>query len=100
MISSFRGWFSALFMKKIMRERKQTRHDLGQEKFESEVSFFPIFYVSKVTSSVKGIRFNAFIFCNKVWNWRNEYGGKILKQQRHLGASMDWSREVWMLVVF
>lgn len=48
-----------------MRERKQTRHDLGREKFVSEVSFSQFFYVSKVISSVKGIKFNAFIFCNK-----------------------------------
>ncbi|CAO2829524.1 unnamed protein product [Amaranthus hypochondriacus] len=54
--------------KKIMRERKQTRHDLGREKFVSEV-----------------------------WNWKNEYGGKILKQQRRLGASMDWSRECFTM---
>ncbi|KAI9112058.1 hypothetical protein K1719_016954 [Acacia pycnantha] len=50
--------------KKIMRERHLTRHDLGREKFISEV-----------------------------WDWKNKYGGTILQQLRRLGASLDWSRE-------
>ncbi|HEX8371916.1 MAG TPA: valine--tRNA ligase [Chthoniobacterales bacterium] len=28
----------------------------------------------------------------KIWQWKEEYGGKILKQLRALGASCDWSR--------
>ncbi len=28
----------------------------------------------------------------KIWQWKDEYGGKILKQLRALGASCDWSR--------
>jgi valyl-tRNA synthetase len=54
--------------KKIMRERKLTRHDVGREKFVSEV-----------------------------WSWTNEYGGTILKQLRSLGASLDWSRECFTM---
>ncbi|KAH9618500.1 hypothetical protein KSS87_013101 [Heliosperma pusillum] len=54
--------------KKIMRERKLTRHDLGRENFVSEV-----------------------------WKWKDEYGGKILKQQRQLGATLDWSRECFTM---
>ncbi|XP_059629353.1 valine--tRNA ligase, mitochondrial 1 isoform X2 [Cornus florida] len=54
--------------KKIMRERKLTRHDVGREKFVSEV-----------------------------WNWKNEYGGTIMKQLRCLGASLDWSRECFTM---
>ncbi|XP_057951719.1 valine--tRNA ligase, mitochondrial 1 [Malania oleifera] len=54
--------------KKIMRERKLTRHDIGRKNFISEV-----------------------------WNWKNEYGGTILKQQRRLGASLDWSRECFTM---
>ncbi|XP_052186097.1 valine--tRNA ligase, mitochondrial 1 [Diospyros lotus] len=54
--------------KKIMRERKLTRHDIGREKFVSEV-----------------------------WNWKNEYGGTILEQLRRLGASLDWSRECFTM---
>ncbi|PSS14124.1 Valine--tRNA ligase, partial [Actinidia chinensis var. chinensis] len=54
--------------KKIMRERKLTRHDVGRERFVSEV-----------------------------WNWKNEHGGTILKQLRRLGSSLDWSRECFTM---
>ncbi|KAM7470344.1 hypothetical protein LguiA_008527 [Lonicera macranthoides] len=54
--------------KKIAKERKLTRHDVGREAFVSEV-----------------------------WNWKNEYGGTILKQLRCLGASLDWSRECFTM---
>lgn len=54
--------------KKLMRERKLTRHDIGRENFVSEV-----------------------------WNWKNEYGGTILKQQRRMGASLDWTRECFTM---
>ncbi|CAL5323136.1 unnamed protein product [Camellia sinensis] len=54
--------------KKIMRERKLTRHDVGRERFVSEV-----------------------------WSWKEEYGGTILKQLRCLGASLDWSRECFTM---
>ena len=32
-------------------------------------------------------------FIERVWKWRAESGGRILKQLRVLGASCDWSRE-------
>lgn len=32
-------------------------------------------------------------FLEKVWDWKNEYGGRITKQCRKLGDSCDWSRE-------
>ncbi|CAA2978052.1 Valine--tRNA ligase [Olea europaea subsp. europaea] len=54
--------------KKIMREKKLTRHDVGHESFVAEV-----------------------------WKWKNEYGGTILKQLRGLGASLDWSRECFTM---
>ena len=41
-----------------------SRHDLGREKF-----------------------------IEKVWEWKEESGGKITQQLRRLGASPDWSRE-------
>ncbi len=41
-----------------------TRHDLGREKF-----------------------------VERVWEWKQQYGGMILKQLRRIGASCDWSRE-------
>ena len=41
-----------------------TRHDLGREKF-----------------------------VQRVWEWKEQYGGIILKQIRRIGSSCDWSRE-------
>jgi valyl-tRNA synthetase len=32
-------------------------------------------------------------FLKKVWNWKAESGGTIMKQLRALGASADWERE-------
>jgi len=32
-------------------------------------------------------------FIEKVWEWKEEHGGKINKQLRKLGASLDWERE-------
>jgi valyl-tRNA synthetase len=46
-----------------LRKEKKTRHHLGREKF-----------------------------LEKVWSWREEKGGMILKQLQALGASADWSR--------
>jgi valyl-tRNA synthetase len=46
-----------------LRKEKKTRHHLGREKF-----------------------------VEKVWAWREEKGGIILKQLQALGASADWSR--------
>jgi valyl-tRNA synthetase len=46
----------------------KTRHDLGRERF-----------------------------VDRVWEWKEAYGGKILHQLRRLGASCDWSRERFTL---
>jgi valyl-tRNA synthetase len=32
-------------------------------------------------------------FLKRVWKWREEYGGTIIKQLRKLGTSCDWERE-------
>jgi valyl-tRNA synthetase len=32
-------------------------------------------------------------FLERVWDWKDEYGGIILQQKRRLGDSADWSRE-------
>ena len=32
-------------------------------------------------------------FLKEAWDWKNEYGGRIAKQFRKLGASCDWERE-------
>ena len=46
-----------------LRKEKKTRHHLGREKF-----------------------------LEKVWSWRDDKGGIILKQLQALGASADWDR--------
>jgi valyl-tRNA synthetase len=50
-------------VEKALREEGKTRHDLGRE-----------------------------AFVKRVWAWREEKGGYILKQLRRLGASCDWER--------
>ena len=32
-------------------------------------------------------------FLERAWKWKEEYGGRINRQQRRLGASCDWERE-------
>ena len=52
---------------RVMSELKKQgidKHDLGREKF-----------------------------LDRVWEWRDEYGGRITKQLRKLGSSCDWERE-------
>ncbi len=36
-------------------------------------------------------------FLEKVWKWRDESGGTIVRQLKRLGASCDWSRERFTL---
>jgi valyl-tRNA synthetase len=50
--------------KKIKKEEKLTRHDLGREKFQE-----------------------------RVWEWKHKHGGIIIDQLKKLGASCDWTRE-------
>jgi len=38
-----------------------------------------------------GLGRDAFI--DRVWEWKKEYGGRIIKQLKRLGASCDWDRE-------
>ncbi|KAI9359333.1 tRNA synthetases class I-domain-containing protein [Zopfochytrium polystomum] len=49
--------------KKLMREKKLTRHDLGREEF-----------------------------IKQVWIWKNQYGDRIYEQFKRLGISVDWDR--------
>src|SRR5688572_29407372 len=51
-----------------LRKEGLSRHDLGREKFVS-----------------------------RVWEWKEQYGGIILKQIRRIGSSCDWSRERFTL---
>lgn len=47
----------------------------------------------------------SFVFCfrykcvfpQRVWQWKDEYGGKITNQIRKLGSSVDWSREAFTM---
>ncbi|MEI3003182.1 MAG: class I tRNA ligase family protein [Victivallales bacterium] len=32
-------------------------------------------------------------FVKRVWTWREQYGGTIIRQLRKLGTSCDWERE-------
>ena len=43
------------------------------------------------------IRLGREEFVERVWEWRETYGGRILHQLRRLGASCDWSRERFTL---
>ena len=36
-------------------------------------------------------------FLEEVWAWHEQYGGRIKAQLRELGASLDWSREVFTM---
>ncbi|WP_263410224.1 valine--tRNA ligase [Terriglobus tenax] len=36
-------------------------------------------------------------FEQRVWQWKQEYGGAITGQMRRLGASVDWSREYFTM---
>ena len=31
-------------------------------------------------------------FLERVWDWKNQYGGRIIRQLKKMGASCDWSR--------
>jgi valyl-tRNA synthetase len=58
------GISTQLMVTRQLKKEGLTRHDLGRAKFEA-----------------------------RVWQWKQEYGGQILKQIRREGASVDWSRE-------
>ena len=36
-------------------------------------------------------------FVERVWDWKQHYGGAILKQMKQLGTSVDWSREYFTM---
>ncbi|WEX07225.1 valine--tRNA ligase [Chelativorans sp. AA-79] len=58
------GIATQMVVERQLTERQMHRRDLGREKF-----------------------------VDKVWEWKEESGGTILKQLKRLGASCDWSRE-------
>jgi valyl-tRNA synthetase len=54
--------------KELKKTENQTRHSLGREKFVS-----------------------------KIWDWKHQYGDRIVSQMRRLGNSCDWSRNTFTL---
>src|SRR5256714_11666857 len=56
------GISTQIQVEKQLRKEGLTRHDLGRERF-----------------------------IERVWRWKEEYGGQILKQMRREGASVGWS---------
>ena len=46
-------------------------------------------------TSREEIGYEAFL--HRTWQWKDEYGGTIIKQLRRLGASCDWDRERFTL---
>jgi valyl-tRNA synthetase len=57
------GISTQLMVTRQLKKEGLSRHDLGREKF-----------------------------VERVWKWKEEYGGQILNQLRREGASVDWSR--------
>ena len=57
------GISTQLMVVRQLKKEGLSRHDLGREKF-----------------------------IERVWQWKQEYGGQILNQLRREGASVDWSR--------
>src|ERR1051326_6446369 len=57
------GISTQLMVTRELKKEGLTRHDLGREKF-----------------------------VERVWKWKEQYGGQILNQLRREGASVDWSR--------
>jgi len=50
--------------RKLRKEEKKTRHDLGRDEF-----------------------------LKRVWDWKDKHGGIIINQLKKLGCSCDWTRE-------
>src|SRR5215475_9855375 len=53
----------AVVEKTIFEKEKKSRHDLGREEL-----------------------------VRRIWEWKEQYGNRILSQQAQLGASCDWDR--------
>ena len=62
------GIATQVVVERLLLKEGKTRHDLGREEF-----------------------------LKRVWQWKEESGGTILKQLKRLGASADWSREAFTM---
>jgi valyl-tRNA synthetase len=50
-----------------------------------------------VTEGTSRQKMGREAFVERVWKWREHYGGAILGQMKRLGASVDWSREYFTM---
>jgi len=57
------GISTQIMVERQLKDEGLTRHDLGREKFEA-----------------------------RVWEWKEQYGGRILEQMKRAGVSVDWTR--------
>src|SRR5438309_5747428 len=62
------GIATQIVVERMLAEEGVTRQQLGREEFE-----------------------------RRVWQWKEKYGNRITKQMRHIGDSVDWSRESFTL---
>ncbi len=62
------GIATQVVVERLLLAEGKTRHDLGRERF-----------------------------LERVWAWREESGGQIIRQLKRLGASADWSREAFTM---
>lgn len=62
------GIATQMVVERMLKEQGVTKDDLGRDAFEE-----------------------------KVWEWKEQYGGYITQQLRRLGASCDWSKERFTL---
>jgi valyl-tRNA synthetase len=58
------GIATQMVVEKQLQAQGRSRHDLGRE-----------------------------AFVDRVWQWRSESGGEIVRQMRRMGSSVDWTRE-------
>ena len=58
------GIATQMVVERLLNREGKSKHDLGREKF-----------------------------VERVWQWKEESGGKIASQMRRLGASVDWTRD-------
>ncbi len=62
------GIATQVVVERLLLKEGKTRHDLGREKF-----------------------------LERVWAWKEESGGQIIRQLKRLGASADWTREAFTM---
>jgi valyl-tRNA synthetase len=69
--------------------------DIRQWEYNTELQVFLQLVVEKMLTAqgIKRTELGREAFVDKVWEWKEKYGGTITNQMRRLGASCDWSRE-------